>query len=244
MRLFLFLFLPIVLFAQEIHYPDTVVNLKGRTFPCLVANCSEANITFTYKNKAVTYLGFDGLKRVYVDQLGEVLNNDNSRNYGPNTINNFIKLRDENNNLVTSDFPYRFNWEIKLLNGTKIKSVSLIKCYGDSLYLFNKNRQFTLNVDSIQFMVFDIKSKAVNGLLPGILCGAVSGFVYKKFIADNKSKGAFTPDQQKYAAGGAVAGGVLGMAIGFGLSGDKYYNIERRAHDEKIIKIKELIAKF
>ena len=72
MKFLLFLLIPLVLFSQNTVYPDTVVTIKGKKFPCLITSLNESGIKLEYGINSKSSLGVNGLKKIHFGSLGNI----------------------------------------------------------------------------------------------------------------------------------------------------------------------------
>ncbi|GEM_PF-2734192 len=70
MRTLLFLLIPLILFAQNIEYPDTVITVKGKAYPCLITALNQSTVKLKYGKTFTSSLGLNGIDKIHFAALG------------------------------------------------------------------------------------------------------------------------------------------------------------------------------
>lgn len=95
MYLLLLLILPAVTLAQSVSQPDTIIAFNGKAFPCLVKEIDDSYAYFVYNGKVKEKILLDGVRKLIVDSLGTVYDNDKGFEVEEKKVTNFIERRNK-----------------------------------------------------------------------------------------------------------------------------------------------------
>ncbi len=94
MKTIAILLFPFLLFAQQ-NYPDNLVLVNGKSFPCIVTNITDEKIEIIYMNNTPEKTILKAVNLVTVDKLGEVYSTEKGFSYETNYLNDFFEKRIE-----------------------------------------------------------------------------------------------------------------------------------------------------
>ncbi len=148
---------------------------------------------------------------------------------------------------ITMTFAQPRTWEIGTLGVQFYPSVILHELTGDTLIVQSYDHQYAIHIDSVKYMK-ELRTKSSYsglGLIFGIVTGGFAGYTVGGKMASDGTMFRESVNDLGYFWGsffGMLGGGFLGYAIGHGLGSGKYYNFEKRNHQEKKVLLIKLIA--
>lgn len=94
MKYLLFLLFPLFIYAQD-SYPDTLVMLNGKTFPCYITDFNESAVKFIYANNVPELTVLYSVQRIVLAENGTVYQSDSGFLMDLDSIEAYLNIRRE-----------------------------------------------------------------------------------------------------------------------------------------------------
>ncbi len=93
MKTVLFLFLPILLYAQNPNYKDTVTVKSNRSFACLITELDESSVDILYMMDTPVSSNLGGIEKIFIDGKGIVYTSEKGFLINPDDLQDFLTGR-------------------------------------------------------------------------------------------------------------------------------------------------------